>query len=203
MKNIKQVIVKAMGLFLIFTIVCGIIYPFIVTGISQLAFREKANGSMIEIDGKSYGSELLGQEFTGDKYLWGRIMNIDTSTFITKEGTKLMYAAPSNLSPASKEYEKLIEERVARIKEKNPDAKTQEIPVDLVTCSGSGLDPHISVAAAMYQVPRIASENHMSEEVVKDMIGACTTGKLFGFIGEEVVNVLKVNLMLDGILETK
>ena len=105
MKIVKSVSLKALGLIIILTIVCGVIYPSVITGISQLLFKDKANGSIIEVDGKKYGSTLLAQEFTGNQYLWGRIMNIDTETFTDKDGNKLMYAWPSNISPASKEYE--------------------------------------------------------------------------------------------------
>lgn len=133
--------------------------------------------------------------------MWGRIMNLDVSTFTDNDGSKLMYAAPSNKSPASEEYAEEIQKRVKMVKEANPDVDTQKIPVELVTCSGSGLDPHISVAAAEYQIPRIANENNMTEDEVRDMIKKYTKGKFLGIFGEETVNVLKVNLALDGILE--
>ena len=127
-------------------------------------------------------------------------MNIDVSTYIDENGKTLMYAAPSNLSPASEEYEALVKERVEKLRESNPDMDETAIPVDLVTCSGSGLDPHISVAAAEYQVARIAKANDMTEDEVREIIEKCTEGKFLGIFGEETVNVLKVNLMLDGIL---
>lgn len=128
-------------------------------------------------------------------------MNIDVSTYKDENGKTLMYAAPSNLSPASEEYEALVKERVEKLREANPDMDETAIPVDLVTCSGSGLDPHISPAAAEYQVARIAKANDMTEEEVREIIMKCTDGKFLGLFGEETVNVLKVNLMLDGILE--
>ena len=171
------------------------------TGISQVLFKEKANGSIIEIDGKKYGSVLLAQQFTGDEYLWGRIMNIDTETFTDDEENALMYATPSNLSPASEEYEALVKERIERIRKANPTVKEEAIPVDLVTCSGSGLDPHISVAAAQYQVERIAKARNLDTQEVEEIIDKYTKGRMLGIFGEEVVNVLEVNLALDGILE--
>jgi potassium-transporting ATPase C chain len=128
-------------------------------------------------------------------------MNIDVSTYKDENGKTLMYAAPSNLSPASEEYEALVRERVEKLREANPDMDETAIPVDLVTCSGSGLDPHISPSAAEYQVARIAKANDMTEEEVREIIMKCTDGKFLGLFGEETVNVLKVNLMLDGILE--
>lgn len=127
-------------------------------------------------------------------------MNIDVSTYKDENGKTLMYAAPSNLSPASEEYEALVKERVEKLREANPDMGETTIPVDLLTCSGSGLDPHISPAAAEYQVARIAKANDMTEDEVREIIKKCTDGKFLGVFGEETVNVLKVNLMLDGIL---
>ena len=200
MKTFKQVLGKASAIFLIFAIVCGIVYTGVVTGIAQLIFPEQANGSIIEVDGKKYGSELLGQQYTDESHMWGRIMNIDVATYKSKDGETLMYAVPSNLSPASDEYEELVAERVEMLRKANPDMDEEAIPVDLVTCSGSGLDPHISPAAAEYQVARIAGARGISEQEVRDAIAACTSGRFLGVFGEETVHVLKVNLMLDGIL---
>ena len=201
MKELKSTLTKALTIFLIFTFVCGILYTGVVTGVAQLFFPEKANGSIIEVDGKKYGCELLGQQYTDDAHMWGRIMNIDVSTYKDENGHTLMYAAPSNLSPASEEYEALVAERVEKLRAANPDMDETAIPVDLVTCSGSGLDPHISPAAAEYQVARIAKANDMTEDEVQAIIEKCTDGRFLGLFGEETVNVLKVNLMLDGILE--
>lgn len=201
MKELKSTLPKALTIFLIFTFVCGILYTGVVTGVAQLFFPEKANGSIIEVDGKKYGCELLGQQHTDDAHMWGRIMNIDVSTYKDESGHTLMYAAPSNLSPASEEYEALVAERVEKLRAANPDMDETAIPVDLVTCSGSGLDPHISPAAAEYQVARIAKANDVTEDEVRAIIEKCTDGRFLGLFGEETVNVLKVNLMLDGILE--
>ena len=201
MKELKSTLPKALTIFLIFTFVCGILYTGVVTGVAQLFFPEKAGGSIIEVDGKKYGCELLGQQYTDDAHMWGRIMNIDVSTYKDENGHTLMYAAPSNLSPASEEYEALVAERVEKLRAANPDMDETAIPIDLVTCSGSGLDPHISPAAAEYQVARIAKANDMTEDEVQAIIEKCTDGRFLGLFGEETVNVLKVNLMLDGILE--
>ncbi len=200
MKTLKNILPKAAIIFLIFTVICGVVYTGVVTGIAQLIFPDKANGSIIEVDEKKYGCELLGQQYTDDAHMWGRIMNIDVSTYKDENGKTLMYASPSNLSPASEEYEALVKERVEKLRAANPDMDETAIPVDLVTCSGSGLDPHISPAAAEYQVARIAKANHMTEDEVRKIIDECTEGKFLGIFGEETVNVLKVNLMLDGIL---
>lgn len=201
MKEIKSILLKALIIFLIFTFVCGFLYTGLVTGIAQLLFPDKANGSIIEVDGKRYGCALLGQQYTDDAHMWGRIMNIDVSTFRDEDGNTLMYASPSNLSPASEEYKALVAERVERLRDANPEMGDTAIPVDLVTCSGSGLDPHISPAAAEYQVARLARANHMTEDEVRAIIEKCTDGRFLGLFGEDTVNVLKVNLMLDGILE--
>lgn len=197
----KKTFTKALVLFGIFSIVCGIIYTGVITGIAQVIFPYQANGSIIEVDGKKYGSELLGQYYTDETHMWGRIMNIDVSTYKDADGNVLMYASPSNLSPASKKFKELVAERVKMIREANPDKGDTPVPVDLVTCSGSGLDPDISIAAAQYQVPRIAKENNMSEDDVNAIIDKCTNDKFLGIFGEKTVNVLKVNLMLDGILK--
>jgi K+-transporting ATPase ATPase C chain len=122
------------------------------------------------------------------------------STFTDKEGHRLMYSGPSNLSPASEEYAAFVAQRVQKLRAANPEMDDAAIPVDLVTCSGSGLDPHISPAAAEYQAARIAAARGMSENAVRDILKACTSGRFLGIFGEETVNVLKVNLMLDGIL---
>lgn len=197
MQTIKSVLPKAAMMFLIFTVICGIVYTGVVTGIAQALFPGKANGSIIEVDGKKYGSALLGQQYKDEGHMWGRIMNVDVSTYQDKNGKTLMYASPSNLSPASQEYEALVQERIQMLRKANPDMDEAAIPVDLVTCSGSGLDPHISPAAAEYQIPRIAKANDMSKEAVREIIDQCTDGKFLGIFGEEAVNVLKVNLMLD------
>jgi K+-transporting ATPase ATPase C chain len=201
MKSVGQNLSKALKIFIIMTIICGVIYTALITGIAQTFAGEKANGSIIEANGKKYGSELIAQKFTDDSHMWGRVMNIDTKTFKDKDGNILMYASPSNLSPASVEYEKLIKERVEKIKKRNPDMAGEKIPVDLVTSSGSGLDPHISRSAAEYQVKRIARVRGVSEDYVRDIVERATSKKLLGFLGEETVNVLKVNLMLDGIIK--
>ena len=170
------------------TVFCGLIYPLAMTGIAQLTMPRQVNGSLIyveEDDGSvvCYGSELVGQEFTGPQYLIGRP---DTGS-----------AAASNLSAVSEEQAALVQERIDWWHELDPQ-NTADIPMELVTASGSGLDPHISPAAAEYQVPRIARERGMGEDEVRAVIAKHTDGKDFGFMGEDRVNVLMVNLELDG-----
>lgn len=198
MKNKGTVLGKAIGMVAAMTLICGVLYTAAVTAAAQIFFPNQANGSVIEVDGKNYGCELLAQQFTGEKYLWGRIMNL--SVVEDANGEPKLYSGPSNLSPTSQEYAQLIDQRVEKIRQANPDAVTEQIPEDLVTCSGSGLDPEISVAAARYQIPRLAKANQMSEEEVEAVIESCTNHKILGIFGEETVNVLEVNLKLEGIL---
>lgn len=194
----KGVASRALGVFALFTVVCGLGYTLIVTGIAQVAFPYQANGSLIKVDDKIVGSELIGQSFEDEDHMWGRIQNV---TIVEGEDGGLMaYGAPSNLSPASEEYRQLVDARVEKIRAANPDAGMDAVPVDLVTCSGSGLDPEISPDAAEYQVPRLAKATGKSEDEVRDIIAQCTKGRFLGVFGEPTVNVLKVNLMLDGVL---
>ena len=197
----KQIFARAAGLLLAMVILCGLIYTLLITGVGQLFFKHQANGSVIEVDGKTYGSELLAQPFTDDSHLWGRVMNVDTGSFTDDDGQPVVYAWASNKSPASEEYQEMIAERVAALKASNPKQGDEPIPVDLVTCSGSGLDPDISPDAAAYQVARIADARGMSEADVQAVIDQYTTGRFLGVFGEPAVNVLKVNLALDGILK--
>lgn len=194
----KGVASRALGVFALFTVVCGLGYTLVVTGIAQVAFPYRANGSLIKVDGKVAGSELIGQNFEDGGHMWGRIQNV--SVVEDENGELMAYGAPSNLSPASEEYRQLVDARVEKIRAANPDADTDAVPVDLVTCSGSGLDPEISPDAAEYQVPRLAKATGKSEDEVRDIIAQCTKGRFLGVFGEPTVNVLKVNLMLDGTL---
>lgn len=194
----KGVASRALGVFALFTVVCGLGYTLVVTGIAQVAFPYQANGSLIKVDGKVVGSELIGQNFDDEAHMWGRIQNV--SIVEGEDGELMAYGAPSNLSPASEKYRQLVDARVKKIRAANPDADMDAVPVDLVTCSGSGLDPEISPDAAEYQVPRLAKATGKSKDEVRDIIAACTKGRFLGVFGEPTVNVLKVNLMLDGAL---
>lgn len=194
----KGVASRALGVFALFTVVCGLGYTLVVTGIAQVAFPYQANGSLIKVDGKVVGSELIGQNFEDEGHMWGRIQNV--SIVEGDDGEPMAYGAPSNLSPASEEYRQLVDARVEKIRAANPDADMDAVPVDLVTCSGSGLDPEISPDAAEYQVPRLAKATGKSKGEVCEIIAQCTKGRFLGVFGEPTVNVLKVNLMLDGAL---
>lgn len=185
MKTMK-ILRPAFMCFLIMSILCGVIYTAAVTGIAQLIFPSQAGGSIITItlkDGtqKEYGSALIAQEFTGSEYMIGRPM-----------GT-------TNLSPVSDEQKALVQERTDWLHSLDPD-NTVDIPMDLVTASGSGVDPNITPEAAEYQVTRLARERGISKDDVRAIISKYTTGRFLGFWGEPAVNVLKVNLALDGLL---
>ena len=199
MKTVKSVIPKMLGFFLVMLVITSLIYPAVITAAARAVFPDQATGSIIVgNDGKRYGSELLAQEFTGENYMWGRIMNVDTATFTGEDGEPVLYSWASNKSPAGEELEALVAERVERLRAANPEQGDEPIPVDLVTCSGSGLDPDISPAAAEYQVQRIADARGMRPEDVQAVIDRYTTGRTFVLFGEPRVNVLKVNLALDG-----
>lgn len=193
---IKGIVLRACGIFVLFTLLCGLGYTLAVTGVAQVAFPYQANGSLIQVGGRVVGSELIGQNFEDENHMWGRIQNV---TFVEgDDGVLRAYGAPSNLSPASQEYAELVDARVQKLRAANPDADMDVVPVDLVTCSGSGLDPDISPDAAEYQVPRLAKATGKSQDEIRAIIGECTTDRFLGLFGEPRVNVLKVNLMLDG-----
>lgn len=196
----KKTVTRALGLVVVMTILCGFIYTLVCTGVNQLLFPHQANGSVIEINGKTYGSELLAQQFTQPEHLWGRPMSLDLTSFTDEDGNPVMYAWASNKSPAGEDEEAMVQERIDALLEADPSMAGTPIPVDLVTVSGSGLDPEISPEAAQYQVHRIAAARGISEEKVQAVIDRYTTGRFLGIFGEPRVNVLKVNLALDGIL---
>lgn len=201
MKILKTVVPRMAGFFLVMMFITSAIYPAAVTAVANAAFGGRATGTVIiGKDGVKYGSGLLAQEFTGSQYLWGRVMNVDTGTFTRSDGEPLAYSGASNKTPAGEELEAMVAERVQRIRAAHPEKGKEPIPVDLVTCSGSGLDPEISPAAADYQITRIAKARNMTEEEVKAVIRKYTTGRLLGIMGEPRVNVLKVNLALDGLI---
>lgn len=197
----KQTALRALGLVAVMTLLCGLLYTLLCTGISQLLFPRQASGSVIEVDGKIYGSELLAQQFTQPEHLWGRPMNLDLGSFTDEEGDPAMYAWAANKTPAGEEQDALVKERIANLLAADPTKEGIPIPVDLVTVSGSGLDPDISPEAAEYQVHRIAQARGISEDAVRSAIAKCTVGRWLGIFGQPRVNVLKVNLLLDGILE--
>ena len=180
---------SAFVLFALLTLLTGVIYPLVVTGVAQTLFSYQANGSLIFVDGKAYGSALIGQPFDDPKYFWGRLsaVNYDAAS-----------SSGSNLGPMNPVLMDTVRARIDALKAADPE-NTLPIPVDLVTASGSGLDPHISVAAALYQVHRVATARGLSEAEVTALVNQFTDGRQFGIFGEPRVNVLLLNLALDGI----
>jgi len=175
---------------LLFTMLTGIIYPLAVTGIAQVIFPHQANGSIITKNGKAVGSKLIGQQFEDPKNFWGRISA--TTPYPYNGGS----SSGSNLGPNNPDLTKVVQARVDALRAADPrnDAK---IPVDLVTASGSGLDPHISLAAAEYQIKRVAKARGLDDIMIRDIVANNTKGRRLGVIGEPVVNVLELNLALD------
>ncbi len=185
----KQIRPAIMSLVLL-TVLTGLIYPVVVTGIAQVLFPGQANGSLIMKDGKAVGSELIGQPFDDPKYFWSRPSA--TSPFPDNAGS----SSGSNLGPTNPALKKAVQDRIDAIRAADPDNKAP-IPVDLVTASGSGLDPEISPAAALYQVHRVAKVRGLAEDKVRDLVTQYTRVRQFGFLGEPGVIVLKLNLALD------
>ncbi|MGH7452056.1 MAG: potassium-transporting ATPase subunit KdpC [bacterium] len=182
----------ALLILLVLTLVTGVAYPLLVTGISQLVFPKQANGSLIYQDGKPVGSALIGQQFDDPKYFWSRLSA--TGPFPYNAAA----SSGSNLGPTNEALLKAVEARVQTLRQADPN-NTQPIPVDLVTASGSGLDPHISPAAAFYQVPRVARARNLEESVVRQLVEKHIEGRQLGFLGEPRVNVLKLNLALEAL----
>jgi K+-transporting ATPase ATPase C chain len=174
---------------LLLTAVTGGLYPAVVTLVAQLAFPEKANGSLLKRGDKVLGSALIGQPFSDPRYFWGR------PSFTSPHPYNAGASAGSNLGPLNPVLAEAVAKRVGALREADPE-NTGPIPVDLVTGSGSGLDPHISVAAALYQVRRVARARGMSDEEVRSLVDRHTEGRQWGLLGEPRVNVLKLNLDL-------
>jgi K+-transporting ATPase ATPase C chain len=186
--ELKKQIYPAIAITVVLTVLLGIIYPLVVTGLALILFKDKANGSLIEKDGRVIGSRLIGQPFAGPGYFHSRPSNAGS-------GYDAGASSGTNLGPTS---QKLLETNVKAaaeaLKEENPNVP---IPVDLVTASGSGLDPHITPAAAEFQIPRVASERNMTPDEVRKLVKEHTEGRQLGFLGEPGVNVLELNLALD------
>jgi K+-transporting ATPase ATPase C chain len=176
----------------IFTVVTGIIYPLFVTGIAQAFFHRQANGSLIKENRVSVGSELIGQPFSDPKYFWGRLSATSAVPYDASA------SSGSNYGPSNPALLEAVQARINVLKAVDPD-NNQPIPVDLVTFSASGLDPDISVAAAKYQVQRVARYRGLSQEQVSALLSKFTEGRQLGILGEPRVNVLKLNLALDAV----
>jgi K+-transporting ATPase ATPase C chain len=187
MKHLRAAIV----MFLSLTVITGVAYPLVVTLVAQIVFPHPANGSLISRNGQTVGSEVIGQSFDDRKYFWGR------PSAATPPCDPLA-STGSNLGPTNPDLLKAVKERVDAIKKAHPE-QTSPVPVDLVTASASGIDPHISPAAAEYQVTRVAQARGLRDVDVRRLVAKHTEGQTFGVLGEPRVNVLKLNLALDGV----
>jgi len=187
LKQIRAAVVMVV----LFTAITGLIYPLAITGAAQLIFPEKANGSLMKKNGRIAGSELIGQPFSDPKYFWSRPSA--TSPFPYNAAA----SSGSNFGPLNPGLLTGVQKQIQELKKTDP-LNAQPIPVDLVTASASGLDPHISIAAALYQVPRVARIRGISEDRVRTLVDRCTEGRGLGVLGEPRVHVLKLNLDPDG-----
>jgi K+-transporting ATPase ATPase C chain len=195
LREIRPAIVVLVAL----TLITGLAYPLAMTGIAEVIFPRQAQGSLIEQDGKVIGSALIGQEFESDKYFHGRpsattAPDPNDSTKTVPAPYNAANSGGSNLGPSNKALIDRVQGDVDKLKQENP---SMPVPQDLVTTSASGLDPHISPEAALFQVPRIAKTRNLPEDRVRQLIADNTEGRLFGLLGEPRVNVLQINLALD------
>jgi potassium-transporting ATPase KdpC subunit len=181
-------LVTAILMTIVTTVLLGLIYPLVVTGIAQVIFRDKANGQLIERDGQVIGSRIIGQPFTSPGYFHSR------PSAAGANGYDAAGSAGANYGPTNKKLIDRVKADTEKLQAENPG---KPVPVDLVTTSASGLDPHISPAAAEFQISRVAKERGISEDAVRQLLNAHTSGRQFGFLGEPVVNVLELNLDLD------
>ena len=195
LKEIRPAIVLVIAL----TLITGLVYPLAITGLARVLFPTQSQGSLIERDGRGVGSALIGQEFTGEGYFHGRpsatvAPDPNDSTKTVPAPYNAANSGGSNLGPTNKALIERVRDDLEKLKQENP---STEVPVDLVTASGSGLDPHISPAAAFFQVPRVAKARQMPEDRVRRLVEEHVEGRALGLLGEPRVNVLVLNLTLD------
>jgi potassium-transporting ATPase KdpC subunit len=183
---------NAVSMLLVMTLVTGIAYPLLATGVAQVLFPHQANGSLIEKDGKPIGSELIGQSFDDPRYFWGRP---SATAPQPNNGTA---SNGSNLGPSNTALRDAVQQRIDALHKADP-GNTTPVPTDLVTASGSGLDPEISPAAAQYQIARVARLRHLTVDQVQTLVTQATQGRQLGLLGEPRINVLQLNLALDGL----
>jgi potassium-transporting ATPase KdpC subunit len=185
-------IVPALRMLIVLTVLTGVAYPLVITGIAQVAFPKAANGSLIPANGKTLGSKLIGQPFDDPKYFWGRPSATSPQPY---NGAA---SAASNQGARNPALADAVKDRIKALRDADP-GNSAPVPIDLVTASGSGLDPHISVAAAEYQVARVAKARGLPQDGVRSLVAEHTEGRTLGILGEPRVNVLQLNLALDGV----
>lgn len=194
LKEIKKPILVTLALLLI----CGVAYPLLFTGLSQLIFPNQANGSLVMIDGKAIGSQLVGQDFTDTRFMKSRPSAVNYNTYTQEDEENGSYAGigsgSKNLSPSNPELAERVKEDIDAFLKANPSVKQDDIPTDLLTASGSGLDPHISAESAAVQISALVENTGLSQDRLKTIVKENMKGKVLGIFGEETVNVLKVNL---------
>ena len=184
-------LMPALRMLVVMSALTGVIYPLVVTGIAKVAFPRAANGSLIVADGKTLGSDLIGQPFDDPKYFWSR------PSATSPQPYNGMSSSGSNQGPRNPALADAVKDRIKALRDADP-GNTAAVPVDLVTASGSGLDPHISVAAAEYQLSRVSKARGLPAEQVRGLVAQSTEGRTLGMLGEPRVNVLKLNIALDG-----
>lgn len=203
MKAFQTMFKNAFIITVVMLVICGLIYPLALTGVSQAAFHKQANGNLIEINGVAVGSELVGQQFTDSRFMKGRISSVNYNTYteedtIPDENGETAYGGVSsgsfNYAPSNPDLKARVEADIASFLEANPTVKAEDIPADLLTASGSGLDPHISPKSAEIQIPAIAEAAGISEDELRQIVEKNTEHKFLGVFGEEKVNVLKTNI---------
>ena len=215
-ESVKRILHSArqtIGVTVILMLVCGLLFPCLLTGLSALIFPHQAGGNLLTVNGQTVGAEYVGQEFTEDYYMWSRPSAYHYNVYVEGEDGKLYYndgtefpgigSGSNNYAATNPALAERVEADIKAFLEKNPGVKREDIPTDLLTASGSGLDPtasgsgldpHISPASAEIQIPRIAEASGLTEEEIEDIVSENTQGKVFGVFGEETVNVLKVNI---------
>lgn len=195
---------QAVSVTVVLMLICGLLFPCLLTGLSSVLFPHQAGGSLITVNGTAVGAEHVGQEFTQDCYMWSRPSAYHYNVYTESEDGRKYYndgtefgglaSGSNNYAPSNPALVERVEADMEAFLAKNPDVEREDIPTDLLTASGSGLDPHISPESAQIQLPRIAQASGLSEESLQEIVERNTTGKLLGVFGEKTVNVLKVNI---------
>lgn len=205
-----KILKKSIAISIVMMVICGVLYPLALTGIAQLVFNKQANGSMIVMGGKEVGSELIGQSFTDPKFFRGRVSSSNYNTYTEadtkpgKDGKTAFTGVTSgsqNFAPSNKALQDRVKNDIADFLKSHPGVKAEDIPTDLLTSSGSGLDPNISTASAEIQISAVSKASGITEADLQKIVDKYTTGRSLGLFGEQRVNVLKVNLEIASIIK--